>query len=664
MVVESFPNVLEWLSGGALTFLVLLATGTVLGIVFGFLVASWRHGPAEGFYSVAGVLAATPGDFLGTRFRRIWAIARLAIKEAFRRRVLLVTFLIFAGLLLFGGWYLGNVEHPERVYINFVMFGTQLLVLLVGLLISAFSLPEDIRNRTIFTVVTKPVRATEIVLGRIVGFGVVVSGLLFLMGLVSFFFVWRGLSHTHLIAGDQQTVSSLQPVDSSQGLKLNARGARTADNAVLAGETGFEAGHSHFVELVEDVRDPGDEPMDRANVVSRTERADGKIVFRRVQVQPANGHTHSVTVSSEGDGARIALGNAAGFFRARRPHYAASMKTFDSSGDEGKVSVGKEWNYRTYVDGGSAIKPETLSRAEFDFVGLQASDFPGDEYVVLEATLSVYRTHVGDIQKRVYATVQFESIPGSETEPRLQSEPIRFETREMSIQPIPVGRRLSGRKLAPDGTILEEGMYGLFEDFVGGDQRSLRVILRCDDRNQYLGVATPDIYFRGKDDLYWWNFIKGYLGLWAQMMVVVSVAVAFSTFLSTPVTILGSLVFFLIGYCAPFIRALIQPEAEGGGPIESFFRIIRQQNMQGEPETTFLNTLMMKTDDLILYCMNSLTYIAPSFRDLDFSAFLTYGYSVSNDRMIVALLMAFAFSAGAAITGYFTLKTREIAGQT
>jgi len=46
-------------------------------------------------------------------------------------------------------------------------------VLLIALLVSAFSLPNDFKTKTIYTVVTKPVRAGDIVLGRILGFTIV-----------------------------------------------------------------------------------------------------------------------------------------------------------------------------------------------------------------------------------------------------------------------------------------------------------------------------------------------------------------------------------------------------------------------------------------------------------------------------------------------------------
>ncbi len=669
MVVESFPNVLNWLFSGLFTFLALVISGGVLGIIFGFLVASFRHGPIEGFYSVAGVLASAPGDFLGTSYRRTWAISRLAVKEALRRRVILVTFLIFASMLLFSGWFLTNVEHPERVYVNFVMFGTQLLVLLVGLLISAFSLPEDIKNHTIFTVVTKPVRATEIVIGRILGFGIVVTGLLLLMGIVSYIFVWRGLSHTHQVAGDRQAISSLSEINPDQ--RLNSRGGRVSDNAVQWGETTFDDGHRHDIELIEDVRNPSSHPpLNSENILESYTRADGKVVYRRVMVQPSSGHTHSANVSGSGESATIELGNSAGYFRARRPIYSAGLDCFDSSGTLGGTNIGKEWNYRSFIDGGTPAVPETLSRAEFNFENLTRKQFPDGESLVIEMTPSIFRTFVGDIQKRVIASLQFESIPEDpETEPKLQSEPMILETREMTIQSIPISDRMNARRIAPDGTILESGIYGLFEDFAGGKGNRLKVILRCEDLNQYIGVARADLYFRGQDDVFWWNFVKGYLGLWAQMMVVVSIGVALSTFLSTPVTILGSLVIFLIGFCTPFIRKMLAPTAEGtgpegGGPIESFLRIIRQENMVSALETNWFNTVIVKTDELILVGLNSLTYLAPSFSDLDFSRYLTYGYSISNDRIMVAILIALAFFAGSSLIGYFTLKTREIAGNT
>ncbi len=173
MVVEQFPEFSEWMDAGLLLFGLILLVAIVLGIFFGYSSRRFDTARLKHFTWWLRLSAQAIPDFLLTSPRRVWAMARLAIKEALRRRVILVTFGIFAATLLFGGWFMNaGSEKPDQIYVNFVLWGTQLLVLLMGMLISAFSLPEDIKNKTIYTVVTKPVRSTEIVLGRIVGFGV------------------------------------------------------------------------------------------------------------------------------------------------------------------------------------------------------------------------------------------------------------------------------------------------------------------------------------------------------------------------------------------------------------------------------------------------------------------------------------------------------------
>ncbi len=79
------------------------------------------------------------------------------------------------------------------------MTATNYLVLILAIFISAFSLPNDLKNKTIYTVVTKPVRGWEIVVGRILGFCAIGTVLLALMCVFSYFFVKRGLQHSHTV---------------------------------------------------------------------------------------------------------------------------------------------------------------------------------------------------------------------------------------------------------------------------------------------------------------------------------------------------------------------------------------------------------------------------------------------------------------------------------
>ena len=672
MVVEEFPDFLQWLLSGssgdtpsqpALLVLAGIAlAGALLGIFVGYVVASFRHGPFEAFYVVAQVIGSAIPDFLGISFRRVWAIARLAMKEAMRRRVILVTFGIFALTLLFGGWFLNyGTTNPDRIYVNFVLWGTQLLVLLMGMLISAFSLPEDIKNKTIYTVVTKPVRSTEVVLGRIIGFGVLGTLLLTLMGLISFVFVWRGLSHTHQIGdADTQTMAEFDEID--QETMLDKRGRRVSPGVVMAAETDSIAGHRHRIEVVTDVRDADDdEPVNDSNIWKSEVREDGRIVYYRLLTELRAGHVHPVTVNGDGEDAEVKLGSATGYFRARVPVYSSALSFFDRKGQPRPkgISVGKEWEYRGYVDGGTHQDPTSLSEAMFTFENFPKGRFAGKEILPIELTLGVFRTTKGDINKRVLGSLRFESAVDKDTTSRFVSEPIIFETNEFNVQTLWISRVQPGRLVKPDGTVEKEEFFDLFDDY--GKNGDFKLFLRCEDPNQYLGCARGDIYFRANDDNYFWNFVKGYFGIWCQMMIIIALGVSLSTVLNSPVTMLAVAVALIVGFFGDFIRDLAKPDVSGGGPIESFVRLITQNNMESPLETGWATTLMEQCDNLIVYLLDKVTYLAPDFSRLNFSDFLTYGYSIDTDRILVAFSIAIGFCIGLTILGYFCLKTREIA---
>lgn len=663
MVVEQFTNFSDWIGGGLLLFGGIVLAAAVLGVFFGYLVASFRHGPFEAFYVVSQVIGQAIPDFLYTSPRRVWAIARLAIKEAFRRKVILVTFGIFATTLLFGGWFMNaSTEHPERIYINFVLWGTQLLVLLMGMLISSFSLPEDIKNKTIYTVVTKPVRPTEIVIGRILGFGLLGTGLLALMALVSFFFVWRGLAHEHQIVGDTQTLASFVDIPADGFSTFTRR--RASDDAIMEAQTSNDAGHSHRLELINDTRDISKpEPRLQTNIVDKTtNQADGTVTYRRIVCTPVGGHTHQVFVDGQGDDAKISLGPAVGYFRARVPIYASLLQFYDRLGNptDVGVNIGKEWEYRGYVDGGNPRNRTSLSKAEFKFDNFVASDFRDTDILPLEMTLGVFRTYKGDIEKRVTGGIQFESVPESELDPIFVSDVIDFETNEYSVQTLPISRKIVGKLVSPDGKLLDKGEFDLFDDFAGKNQK-VNLSLSCRDINQYLGVARADLYFRSGDKLYWVNFFKGYIGIWCQMIIIIAMGVSFSTFLSAPITMLGTLVMIIIGFSTPFIRELTKIGHDGGGPIESCIRVVTQKNMMVDLDTGVVTTVIENVDKLILAILHALTYLAPNFSQLNFSNYLTYGFAIDNQRILIAVLITLAFCVGLTILGYFALKTREIA---
>ena len=272
----------------------------VLGLLIGLLRSVLLYGPAEGFFAVARTVDTAVKDLVQTSLRRTLAMARLAVQESIRRWVLIV-FAVFLLFVLFAGWFLDvKSDNPARLYMGFVLGMNNLLLLLLALVLSTFSLPSDIRNRTIYTVVTKPVRAGEIVLGRVLGFTFIGTVFLVTMCLISYVFVTRGLNHTHQV--DTTTV-----VQEGSGEEL-----------VLRGETTSDAYHNHTFTI-------GPDGQGETNVVT--------------------GHWHAVRRVGEGAGATYEVGPPQDMLQARVADYGR-LRFLGRTGKprDRAYNIGKEWS--------------------------------------------------------------------------------------------------------------------------------------------------------------------------------------------------------------------------------------------------------------------------------------------------------------------------------
>ncbi|MCH2200634.1 MAG: hypothetical protein MK102_01580 [Fuerstiella sp.] len=156
-------------------------------------VASVRLGPSGLTYFSQG-LTDFIRDLLSMSPTRVLAVARLTLKEAIRRKALVV-FVVFAVLLMFAGWFMtsGNnrADISVGVQIWFLLTAISWLILPAAMFLSCWSIPEDIRTRSLHTVVTKPIRRIEVVLGRIVGFGGVLAVVVIVMGFAGYIWIQR-----------------------------------------------------------------------------------------------------------------------------------------------------------------------------------------------------------------------------------------------------------------------------------------------------------------------------------------------------------------------------------------------------------------------------------------------------------------------------------------
>lgn len=576
---------------------------SVLALVVGYLIALVRNGPLKAGDITYRVVVNGIAELLRTSARRVWAIARLSIKETLRRRVL-VALAIYIIILLFAGWFLQTgYREPGKLFFSFVLTATTYLVLMIALLVSAFSLPNDFKSKTIYTIVTKPVRASDIVLGRILGFTIVGTVLLAIMGVCGAAFVWRMLDHTHAIQLD-----SIENVVDASGKVVGKKG-RTTTNMQ----------HSHEVEIYPD--------------------GTGKAAS-------TNEHEHQITSETRGSDTVYTLSGPEGLLRARVPYYG-SLHFLDRKGvDVAKgVSVGSEWTYRSFIEGGTpAAGIWTFSNITEKSLG---TDEKGAQILPLELVVRVFRTYKGNIEKGIQGVAQLRN-PDNKA---IKSEPWTFTAKDASINEFPWSRKLNDADNKP---------IDLLKDLVTEDGR-VELVVQCLDHAQYYGFAQPDCYIRLPDGWPLWNFVKALISIWIQMVLVIAIGVTCSTLVNAPVAMMFTIAFITLGFFRQFFVDVAIGKQVGGGPLESLYRVVTQMNQTSPLPEGFGTQLISSIDIVLKMMMQSVTYILPDFRSFSTVDYVAYGYNIPMNQLAQDLIVCGTYVLGLFIIGYFFLRTREVA---
>ncbi|MEK6247264.1 MAG: PDZ domain-containing protein, partial [Planctomycetales bacterium] len=420
-----------WLSGNSdsdalSVFLTTSLAIALFGLVCGMLVAIFRYGPVRGVANFSRTIyQAIPhwqfrgaaaefqtidwqamstqarcgrffsflwsrfrfGDLLGLSLRRVGGLSYLAMREAFRLRVW-VALILFLVVLMFAGWNLApRTDDPALIYLNFVLTAATFIMLPVAIFAAAFSIPVDIKNRTIYTITTKPVRPSEIVLGRILGFTVVTTTLLGIMGVCSYVFVIRGLDHQHSLEVAEElrlrevvryegTTSEvdrhehnvsidakeffpeieLDAVPGANGIRISKTTPAVTSQGVREGDL-IEAIDSIEVRpasIGEALRLLQGKPGStvRLSLLRGDERVNIDVprTITETFTDTTRGHKHRVVArwSDESDEITCDLGPPEGLFLARVPKYG-KLTFQDTQGQPSKkgVSVGEVYSYRS-----------------------------------------------------------------------------------------------------------------------------------------------------------------------------------------------------------------------------------------------------------------------------------------------------------------------------
>ncbi len=104
--------------------------------------------------------------------RRMWAVATNTIRQALRMKVAAIFIVLLLVLLPVMGFTAtgdGTLRGRLQTFVSYGLSLTSLLLSLLTIIVAIYTVTSDIEHRQIYTVVTKPIRRYQIVLGKVLG---------------------------------------------------------------------------------------------------------------------------------------------------------------------------------------------------------------------------------------------------------------------------------------------------------------------------------------------------------------------------------------------------------------------------------------------------------------------------------------------------------------
>ena len=330
-----------------------------------------------------------------------------------------------------------------------------------------------------------------------------------------------------------------------------------------------------------------------------------------------------------------------GLLTCRVPVYGG-MRFLDRNGEEGAgLNVGDIWAFRGYIEGA------TKARAQWKFWRFSESMLDAEGNLNLENSFSAFRSYKGDMTRSLFYDIKLFNVDNNlsyTTDPQPVNE---FRSKLDKIN----------RKVTVDGAQLD-----IVKDFVSKDG-CLYVEVACIDRDQYIGMARPDLFVRMPDRPFYVGFFKAVFGIGLTVLLVSMIGVAASTMVKGPIaTILTFVIYILSGKGAHgFMDAIVMGQVEGGGFLESLYRLVMQigpsQELPANPAFSVVKFIDWMLNNFLWMC----THTIPRLQYFNMPEFVANGFDVPWDTSLLpSLLVTSAFIVPCVMLGYFALRIREL----
>jgi hypothetical protein len=527
--------------------------------------------------------------------RRIGAIVRLSLKEALAGKVIFV-FGAFSLVFLFAEWFIQyKAEHQVRNYV-FVFYWTMLpLFILCAAILGSFSIPADIKSQTIHTIVTKPITKFEVVIGRFLGYAILLTAGLFGVALLSLGYIARGVTEEAAAESFKARVATfgrLEFIGTKNRFRADSVGREDHRRSYIGGQNpNGPAPRQYAVWLFDDLSAVRPRGKD-ADMVRVEFTFD---IFR-------------LTKGDEGKGVNVTFDFAPGNLSAPEIERLAN-----ETGDKISNLVTKEAATDKKLADGDA----RIARGR-------------EMWKTVDAERGVYR------------------VPGVEV--------VDYHTLPVEF---PYGLIETLRKLHDELPPQQRAQTPVMQVLVSIDRDRA-------SSAQMLGVARHDFYLLAAENSFYLNFMKGVVGMWCCVMVVLGVAVALSTYLSGVITLVTTLFLFIAGAYMPSIMQIVDGQSFGGGPTESMYRLIGRIQPSMPLDESAATSLVKVTDDAFRFGLARFLNLLPDVQRYDLQPYVANGFDIPAFDVLVVdnLLALIAYLIPWAILAYYLIHFREIANPT
>ena len=231
-----------------------------------------------------------------------------------------------------------------------------------------------------------------------------------------------------------------------------------------------------------------------------------------------------------------------------------------------------------------------------------------------------------------------------------------------TIDPQPVNEFRSKVDVIPRKVTLNDQQYDLIKDFTN-DKHQMFVEVSCIDREQYIGMARPDLFVRMPDRPVWVGYWKAVLGVALTVVLFSMIGVAASTIAKGPIATLLTFVLYLMSgkKAHEFIDQLVKSDYKGGGFLESIYRIVTHMgpftDLPDNPAFTFIKFIDSGFTGFLWLCKQ----VIPQMKSFNMTEFVANGFDVPfNVSILPSLLVTAAFIVPCIMLGYFALRVREL----